>query len=799
MNNEQNPNSISKMENIAFYIFLITIILAPLSFFWSKFVSLDVIKSFVISTGTLVSAIFLAYSVMKSRSVSLPPKSLCRTSVLLVISIVISSIMSAHFIKSFFGYGFEVGNASFLIMMFVVACLTYKLVVNKNDRSILIYFGFISSYLVLFILHLLRTIFGSGFLTLGYLDSLTSTIFGNWYSLATFSSVIFLISFYAISYLGLKGKMKIANYILMAISVLGILFVADTRVWIVLSLVILLTLIVVGIEKYKKIRSQGSVGFFGAFIRSLNIFTLVVFVLSLVLVFWGPKIMGNMVQKLKIVNVEIFLPWQTTLDITSSSLQSFPLFGIGSNQFSQAYLAFKPMNINLTPVWATEFNYGIGLIPTFVSTHGIVGTILWILLFVFYGIIAVRVLKNIPEDKEKRFMLGSSLSIGVFLWLLSFVSVPSHSILFFNAIILAMFIALAVSYEILPNRKYTPSQNTLISKLFGTIVSIVILVLVIWVLFGAKKFIANSYLSKAIKYMNNVATLDKSEMAINTGLKFDKNDALWRVKAELSIVTAQKLGQTVNSSMSASTTQEILKQINNILNAGVQSAEMAIAYDKQYYYNYISEARVAEVASGIKMPNAYDIAVKAYNNAIATNPYNPSLYFGLANIEAQNSKYDDALKSLGKALQVKNNYLDAIYLLSQVYASKGDLQSAITASSVATQLDPKNPVLWFQSGLLKYNAKDFSGASEAFNFAIKYQPDYANAKYFLGLSEARQGKTANAITIFEELSKSAEGNQEIALILSNLRSGRSIFTDAKPPVTPSPEKRSTLPLKEKKQ
>jgi tetratricopeptide (TPR) repeat protein len=262
---------------------------------------------------------------------------------------------------------------------------------------------------------------------------------------------------------------------------------------------------------------------------------------------------------------------------------------------------------------------------------------------------------------------------------------------------------------------------------------------------------------------------------------------------------SQKLGQTITTSMDASTTQAILKQINNILNAGVQASEMAITYDNRNYYNYVSEARVAEVASSAKMPNAYDVAVKAYNNAIAVNPYNPNLYFSLANFEARNAKYDEALRDLGRALQLKNNYLDAVFLLSQIYASKGDLQSAISAASVATQLNPQNAVLWFQNGLLRYNAKDFAGASEALGLAVKYQPDYANAKYFLGLSEARQGKTANAITIFEELTQANKDNQELALILANLRSGRGIFTDAKPPVTPTPEKRATLPLKEKKQ
>jgi hypothetical protein len=55
---------------------------------------------------------------------------------------------------------------------------------------------------------------------------------------------------------------------------------------------------------------------------------------------------------------------------------------------------------------------------------------------------------------------------------------------------------------------------------------------------------------------------------------------------------------------------------------------------------------------------------------------------------------------------------------------------------------------------------------------------------------------AEARAQFEELAKTNPDNQEIKLILDNLRAGRSPFENAAPPITPAPEKRSTLPLKD---
>lgn len=205
----------------------------------------------------------------------------------------------------------------------------------------------------------------------------------------------------------------------------------------------------------------------------------------------------------------------------------------------------------------------------------------------------------------------------------------------------------------------------------------------------------------------------------------------------------------------------------------------------------------AEVAASIKMKNGYENAINSYANAISLNPLNPALYYSLASFEAQNGKYDEALRDLGRALQVKNNYLDAVFLLSP------SLRPEILTMLLLLLVLPFNSIQKIlycccQLGLLRYNAKDYSGALLAFEQALKYQSDYANAKYFLGLSAARMNDSAKAIAVFEDLSKSNPDNEEIALILSNLQRGRSIFSDAKPPVTATPEKRSSLPLKEKK-
>ena len=55
-------------------------------------------------------------------------------------------------------------------------------------------------------------------------------------------------------------------------------------------------------------------------------------------------------------------------------------------------------------------------------------------------------------------------------------------------------------------------------------------------------------------------------------------------------------------------------------------------------------------------------------------------------------------------------------------------------------LAPQNVGILFQLGFLKYLNKDYSGSIDALARATTIQPNYSNAKYFLGLSYSKVGR-----------------------------------------------------------
>jgi tetratricopeptide (TPR) repeat protein len=783
----------SRLESVAFYILIITIVLAPLAFLPTPYIVLDAVKTILIAIGTLVSAILYGVLAYKERSLTLPPRSITWTSILVGVSVVISSFTSVHIGKSFFGQGFELTTASITLIFFLAALVVFTAIYRKSERAPVVYLAITVPFIILAILHALRLLIGPTFVSLGILSGVTSTLVGTWYDLATYALIIAFIAAPALVFLPLSRRIRIIYWILLVIAFVSAFIINSSLVWTLGALAFLALAIASSIA-----RGRQAAGGVAGVLKRIAWLPTVLFIIAGIFALWGTTMARPVIEKFNASYSTLTLPWQLTLDVDAGSLKNAPLFGIGPNHFSQAYLAFKPAVINPTYAWNAEFNYAFSLLATFVATQGILGTIAWALLLIFLGIAAVRGLRRLPSEPHARFAIVSSSFTATFLWGMSVFSVPSHVIIFYTYVATAIAIASIAKYGILPSLTIAPRVGQKSRAVLSTVTLALVVVAILWGVVYIKDAAALAYFGSGVKALTVNNNPDAADAAFARAYSLNTSDAYLQARAEAGIAQATKLASTITANSPASTSQAVLTSVYDIINKSVKYSQSAIEYDPTNYYNFVSEARVSEFASSIRMDKAYDNAVNSYTEAIKRNPLSPSLYLNLAQLQASQNKLDDALKTLGVALQVKNNYLDAIFLLSQVTAAQGNLKDAIIAAQVATQLNPQSAILFFQLGLLQYNNKDYASAAKALATAVELQSDYANAQYFLGLAYARLNDTANAITQFTRLAQTNPDNQEISFILTNLQSGKSPFADAKPPVTSAPEKRSSLPIKEKK-
>jgi tetratricopeptide (TPR) repeat protein len=324
---------------------------------------------------------------------------------------------------------------------------------------------------------------------------------------------------------------------------------------------------------------------------------------------------------------------------------------------------------------------------------------------------------------------------------------------------------------------------------------ILMIVFVYFIVISIRQFSALTYFGKGLKTLStSEGNPEIGDQYFGKAISYDNQDVYYQARAEANLLIANSiLNQTKNQN-----DPEVVKKISDAFNNALTYSRKAESIDPRNYYNFISEARVSESANVMGVKNAYENAVNSYKRALDINKTNPAIYLSLAKLQANNSKLDDALLTLGQVLQIKNDYLDAIFLASQIYATQGKISDAIVASNVATKLNPNSPVLWFQSGILKYTNKDYTGAVSDLSDSVKLQPDYANAKYFLGLSYARLDKYKEAEALFAELAKQNTENKEVVQIWKDLKAGVSPFQDSSK-VKASTVKNTKLPIKEKTQ
>ncbi len=797
MHQSEHP---SRLESSAFNALLVTAILAPLAFWPSQYFVLEAAKTLVISLGTLTAFVLYALLAIKERSLSLPPKQIVWAGALLIVSIIASSFGSGHFFKSFFGQGFELGAGSFIALLVVSLVVSFVAVSRRVDHAMIIYTGIAGSFFVLYAFQGLRLALGAGFASLGVLGTATSTILGNWYGLGIFSMTVAIIALTAVLILPLPPLFKRLYWVLFAAAIFGAIVINSQYVWQAAALVML------GLTLYLSAGREAGAGSVG-WLRRIAWVPFFAFAIAAIFAWKGPSLAAPLVDKLGAGYAELSLPWQMTVDVAAAELKSAPLLGAGPNRFTQAFLAYKPVGINATDAWSVEFNSGFGLIPTFVVTQGILGAIAWAMFFIFFGLLAYKSLRGLvgrsaavgenggiiePEQPYARFVVVSSFAAASFLWVVSMIYVLPHALFFLAFLMTGIALGSSAAYGRLQPLSISARDG---GKAFRLVMIAMIVIAAIWMILFLKGAAALAYFGSGLRELTADGNPVAADSRFSMALALNPADVYWQGRVEASLGQAKALIATASSPGASSTA--IAAQAGALVNQAFKYSQSAVAADQDNYYNFLSVARVAEAAASLRMDKAYETGVGAYGAAIRANPYNPSIYVNLARFQASNNKLDDALQTVGASLQVKNNYLDAVFLLSQIEAAKGNLPDAITAAQFAVKLNPNDPLLRFQLGLFQYTNAAYADAADTLALAVKLQPDYANAQYFLGLSYARLGRIAEAIAQFERLGATNTDNQEISAILTSLRAGRSLFSGAKPALTTAPEKRSALPVKEK--
>ena len=763
----------SQTHKVSFLVVLALLFLLPIFFIPGGALNLEVAKSALFSFGIIVAVLVLLFEIWQEGKLDIPWHPFIFTVALLPLIYVLSALLSTPSSLSLLGYNFEAGTFGFMLLGSVVLILA-SIIFSDTLRVLQALGVFFISILIITLFVIIKIFFGGDVMVWGNFLTKTSNPIGNWTDLAVSFGLLSTITTLAIGMIPMKFSFRVLAYVAFALGVVMLVIINFFTAFVLTFIVsVFLFIYFSRVEKDFFNTATPTHSALTNFMLRPTFLPAVLGLISLIFLI-NPTIsatqgtLGDVISKaVKIQNIDVRPSLSATLNISKAVLSQDGLLGSGPNTFDRDWLIYKSVDVNTTPFWAVAFPFGIGFIPTQIATTGLVGSALWIAFFVLFTLVIFRVLNHLPESRDERFALISTLLLAILLWLSSFLYTPSGTMLMLAFIFSGIFMAVVRQNRAVSSRGLNLNQNTQV-RLISTALMAVIALGALglgWV--GFNRTASVLYFQKAVDLSNVAGTsLVEIERQLERAIKFSATDKYYIALSRINFAKAQ-----VAASAITGTPEENKTNFEDALRKSIGAARSAVNINPAGYDNWVALGMIygALISPPLSVEGAYENAQFAYSEARLRNPANPALLLLLARLELSRDDKETARSFIRRSLALKEDYADAYVFLAQLEIQDGNTTGAIASAEKLAVLMPDNPGIYFELGLLKYSNKDYNGALEAFKLALVSAPNYANAKYYLGLALIQLGRWDEAQAEFEALLITNPDSEEVRAVLESLR------------------------------
>ncbi|NTV44662.1 MAG: tetratricopeptide repeat protein [Candidatus Yonathbacteria bacterium] len=736
----------------------------PLFFLPAVGLSVEFAKMTLISLVAIVSLILFIVDILRNGELTIPRTRMFGAAGLLFLAVFVAGILSPVMRVSIFGNGSEaatvVGMMTLLVIFALSSFVFLKETALRNAyRSLSIAGGLLAAYQVLNIIALRL---GSGILSFGLFTGLTSTPLGSWYDLGAFMGMFVILALVIIALVPKGTPGRLPAGVMLGVSLCMVGLVNFSLVWWILAVFALL-LFVFSVSFGRSLHGESS-----SHAGPISVPFAPIIVLIVATFFLLPGDLDSKLLSQIGVNYTYIRPsWSGTADVVLSTWKTdirSAVVGSGPNRFSSAWLVNKPAEINNTVVWNFDFDNGVGTIPTFAVTTGILGAIAWILFLGTFVVVGVRGILRTERTPERLYPIVSVFALALYAWIISIVYTPNIVMFAIAFIFTGMLVGILVRQGVIR----TFSLSFLRDPRIGFVSVLLLVVVLIGSVIGGysvvSRFIAGIEFSSGVTAINRDSNSVEGINHLVSAINLYETDTYDRALASAYIGRLSQISEIGNADTAKVQFQETLGN-------AIAAAQRAVGYDPSSYLNYTTLGDVYATIASVGVAGAYDNAKASYASARDHNPYNPSLFLSLARLEIGQKNIQGARDRIADALALKGDYAGAIFMLSQIEASAGNMEKAIALSEQTALLAPNDIGALFQLGLLHYNKGDYASAILPLERAVRLSPTYANAKYFLGISYDNVGKNSEALAMFEDLAASNPDNKDVAAILGNLKAG----------------------------
>ncbi|HEX5774554.1 MAG TPA: tetratricopeptide repeat protein [Candidatus Paceibacterota bacterium] len=736
-------------------------------------------KVTILALGGLVALILFVLARLTRGSVILPPLALLGALWLVPLAYALSTLFSGVSASTaFFGSEFGPDTFGFVIILAGLASLTA--LSFRRTSQYRTFFGVLG---IAYTLVLAAQLF---FVFVGRIApsiaAPTTNLIGTFPDLGIIVGLGTVIILLALRLADMPNRMRVILYVLGGISLFVTALVNSPTIWMLIGLVAL-ALFIEAIMRHRASSpdesdmdgvamlladNEGETA--GTQSRSL-VAPLVTLAVALFFVIGGNSIGNALVASFGANVIDVRPSWQSTFEVGNHTYTSSPLFGSGPGTFGEQWLKFRDRSINDTVFWSVDFTSGIGSIPTSMVTTGMVGALAWlafIALFLFIGVRAL--LFRLPKDSFMRFVAVSSFVGGLYVLVLAIFTVPGPVALAAGFLFIGLF-ASSLRHAV-RSREWgiVFSRNPRVGFIIVFGLTLLLLASILAAYVVTERYLASIAQVEGAQALA-AGDLDRAESAISRSIVFAPTDRAYQLAAGVGIARMNQIAQD-----SARPPAEAQQAFQTALSGSIQAALTATDIGPNNYQNWAMLGNVYQVVVPLRIEGAYDNAKTAYERAISLNPTSPVLPFVVAQLEIAQGNAAAAEERLVQAINLKRDYTQAIFLLSQLEVQQGRAREALEAAEAAAYFAPNDPVILFQVGILRSANGDTNGAVTALSRAVEANPQYANARFFLGVMLAIQGKHAEAASQLEAIAVLSEENAAaVAEDLAALRAGQNPF------------------------
>lgn len=470
--------------------------------------------------------------------------------------------------------------------------------------------------------------------------------------------------------------------------------------------------------------------------------------------------------------------------------------GFGQENFSIAFDKFKPAELNNTSFWNVRFANAASELTNVAVETGAAGlaAFVFVLYLVFRSLFRRRTLGG-------ESLAGLSVAAsGFFAVLLLFVFDQFNIVLLFVFWFLLALLALETGSE--ENQISVRMDDASASSIFASLGFVLVLVFgLIGGYLNFTKYRAEAYFAEAARV--SIGDRASAEKAINLLTKAaNGNTSEDRYLNALAQVLLTRIDADLKNKTDKP--EEVSARIENYTRAVTQIASRLASNHKNDAVNWSNSGFIYENLINF-VTGADQAALTAYDEYLKRAPRDPAMYVRIGGIylnqadragillantkktkPVENEKeildsiaadYSSAEENFKKAIAIKGDLATAIYNLGVVYERQTKLKDAIKQLKLARLLDPPNPGLAFELGLLYYRNSEKDSALNEMAQAVNLFRDYSNARWYLALMLEEKGQIDLAIQQLEEILKLEvnKGNQIVKDKLAALQSGKREF------------------------